>query len=103
MVHRVTLDPRVEDFCPQDHEGRWHIVLLWTDETNIADTNVARGHFTTVSFWCGETDASSLEVAAARVTSCCLESKAGCRLQKKITHERKQDTVFFCIVGTSNC
>ena len=50
MVHRVALDPRVEDFCPQDHEGRWHIVLLWTDETNIADTNVARGHFTPCRF-----------------------------------------------------
>ena len=32
---------------------------------------------------------------AARVTSCCLESKAGCRLQTKITNERNQDTVFF--------
>ena len=50
MVHRVALDPRVEDFCPQDHEGRWHIVLLWIDETNIGDTNVARGHFTPCRF-----------------------------------------------------
>ena len=96
MLHRVALDPRVGYTYKQEHEGRCHIVLLWTDGTNIPDYKCRKGISHTVSFWFDETAASSLEVVAECVTPCCFESKDGCRLQKK-HHEKRHHTVLFCI------